>query len=215
MRWTPPAASGYNPLGVLAVRRLWSWVRRIEPLIWNLVAYGIVAAVPATWALVTPFVPPGWSWPTAIGVFLGAIGLLLFVSNQFAEYRDRMRGERRAGATASPRDESGKTETYLRLQFSAGYGVPICLRMGNIWRWNAYDIVAHELNPERQVVIKKVGAFLFVVFDQPVNAKQIRIDPADGATLPIHEVKDYTTRHAVVSFSGDMSGRIIDFQVVL
>ena len=55
---------------------------------------------------------------------------------------------------------------------------------------------------------------LHVVFDRPVLFKQIIFD-TNGAQLPPIEVKDPTTRHAVILISGDMPSCILDTKLVI
>jgi hypothetical protein len=56
---------------------------------------------------------------------------------------------------------------------------------------------------------------LYLVFDKPISIKQFRID-GSGATLPLHEVKDYGERHAVIQFGEeDLVGVVLSVQVAL
>lgn len=112
---------------------------------------------------------------------------------------------RRQGPTREP--------TFLRLQFNVGNVLPTAIEQGNIWRWYAlaHAIIENPGGPAER--IHKVWT-LYLLFDKPVAIRQFRID-ASGAILPRHEVKDWSQRHAIIAFDGDLGGFVLNVQAEL
>jgi hypothetical protein len=104
--------------------------------------------------------------------------------------------------------------TRLKLQFSGGDVLLIAIDQGNIWRWYALASVFKGYDPETKP-IKEVGRTwsVFLIFDQPTNFKEIRID-GSGAALPTHEVKDSSVRGTVISFGGELSGVVVNMHLI-
>ena len=116
-------------------------------------------------------------------------------------------------------DKPKIVKTDLRLQFQPNNLNPVCLDMHNIANWYA---IRHEVNIQespskkfpqgRQHQIRSWS--LYLVFERLVALKQIRID-ANGAQVPVIEVKDRSPRHAVILISGDMPAAILDINIVV
>jgi len=106
-------------------------------------------------------------------------------------------------------------QTRLKLQFSGGDTLPIAIDQDNIWRWYTLANVIKGYDPTTQM-IKEAGRIwtVFLIFDEPTNFKQIRID-GSGASLPMHEVKDSSIRGAVIVFMGELSGIVVDIQLIV
>src|SRR5579871_6442803 len=138
------------------------------------------------WAKVTE----AWSWPVAAGaaVVLLAAGLSI--------YRNLWPRQDPWAPRAIP--------TRARLQFNHGLNLPTPIQIENIWYWYAYFNVFAGQNVPHQWTV-------FLVFERLVTVDHIDID-AGGAPLPVHEVKTYGNRHAVIYFGGDLSGRVIGFR---
>jgi hypothetical protein len=103
--------------------------------------------------------------------------------------------------------------TSLRLQYNAGSYVPLMLSEENIYRWYSFVQIAKFLKPRGKEVTETMSTTLFIVFNTPVAIKQIRID-GGGAKLPLHEVKDYSERHAVLSFLGELQSIVLHIEVI-
>jgi hypothetical protein len=103
--------------------------------------------------------------------------------------------------------------TELRIQFNSGSTLPFALAQPNVWRWYALYNATIGIAPDgKQTLLSKTWN-LFLTFDKPIPVKQIRVD-AGGAVLPTYEVKDFSNRSAVIAFSGDLAGVVMDVQVV-
>src|SRR5207247_2228616 len=100
---------------------MWVWVKkRLDDITSGLILAVILAAIGAGWALVKPFVPHGWSWPSAVLVFLVIFGLVLWIYNEQAIYAERIRREKRS--RASPREIELQVRDWLfRRQFAVAY----------------------------------------------------------------------------------------------
>jgi hypothetical protein len=83
----------------------------------------------------------------------------------------------------------------------------------NIWRWYALYNATIGIAPDGKETLLRKTWNVFITFDKPVPVKQIRVD-AGGAALPTYEVKDFSTRPAVLAFSGDLAGVVVDVQIV-
>lgn len=64
-----------------------------------------------------PFVPHGWSWPVAAGIFVVSFAVLLFASNQLAQFLSRVEREKRAKATPQ-QIEMQVRDWFYRRQYS-------------------------------------------------------------------------------------------------
>jgi hypothetical protein len=102
--------------------------------------------------------------------------------------------------------------TYLRLQFNANNTIPTAIDKQNVWRWYALRTTFSGL--DRKTNTLAVGAQMwsvFIVLDKPISFDQILVDGA-GSTLPGYEVKDSSNRTAVVIFSGDLVGVVVNIR---
>jgi hypothetical protein len=73
----------------------------------------------------------------------------------------------------------------------------------NIWRWYwLKNIVAtrEQDGRERRVHVTPI---LYINFDKPVIIGTLEVE-ADGFRLPLHEVKEFTNRFAIIVFSEDL-----------
>ncbi len=109
--------------------------------------------------------------------------------------------------------------TNLRLQFHPNSINPINLYSENIANWYALCHIFTVVEPAsktfkqgRELVNKQWSIFL--VFDKPVAIKQITVD-GNGAKLPITEIKNSSSRHAVITVSDDIGGAVLDIKAII
>ena len=136
-------------------------------------------------------------WP------LAAMGALVF-----AVWLPRMLALPFASAIPQP----AQVPTGIRLQFNGEHTMPYALDQENIFRWYAlFTGVIHADSPERKV--ERLTWTLFLTFDKPVAVQQVRLDSERGK-LPEYEVKDFTSRGAVIVLSGDLVGLVVHVRIV-
>jgi hypothetical protein len=113
-----------------------------------------------------------------------------------------------------PDNPHPRLETYIRLQFHHGAQEPDRIDSKNIFRcYSTAALTGVQPNQQGSPMARVVARWLFLIFDRPVRISRLRLDPS-GAQLPIHEVKSFSSRHAVVWILGDLAGTVINFQVV-
>jgi len=98
--------------------------------------------------------------------------------------------------------------THLRLQFNAIGMIPVAVALENIRRWYTLVNVTTFVDQIGQQVQTR-NRTIFLLFDHPVEVKQIRID-GSGARLPVHEVKDSSAWHSITH---DLVGVVVDIRV--
>lgn len=106
-----------------------------------------------------------------------------------------------------------ETPTKLRLQFNAANTLPLEIGQENIWRWYTLKTVVRGKDVKTRQPIDVAAWTIFVVFDRPVNFRQIRVDTA-GMTIPGYEVKDSSQRSAVIFVAGDLVGVPLSLEVI-
>jgi hypothetical protein len=96
--------------------------------------------------------------------------------------------------------------TRLRLQFNIGNEQPEPVEKENIWHWYTVPIALDGADKSGRVIARLGRPWLiYIEFDKPIAPKYFRIT-GGGAKLPPHEVKDFTSRHAIIAFVDDLSG---------
>jgi hypothetical protein len=105
----------------------------------------------------------------------------------------------------------GSVTTRLKLQFGSGDTLPVGIEQNNIWRWYALATVFKGLEPEAKTFNELARNWsVFLIFDQPTNFEQIRID-GSGARLPMYEIKDSSVRGSVIVFNGDLTSVVLRY----
>jgi hypothetical protein len=121
-----------------------------------------------------------------------------------------LRDESRAGTY-----NAGHTPTELQLQFNGLGQAPRSITKRNVFHFDSVDLVIRKdvVNPQGQRVMSEAEhkLFLFLVFDKPIAAKDFRID-GNGAVLPMHEIKDQTSRSALIVFDGPVAGTVLNIE---
>ncbi len=104
--------------------------------------------------------------------------------------------------------------TEIRLQFRDRDSSPLAIDNKNIWRWYTLQTVVKGIDAKTGA-LNEVGrnVTVFLIFDKPVKLTQFRIDGM-GSTLPMYEVKDSSPRGAVIVFSGELTGKVVEIQVL-
>ena len=102
------------------------------------------------------------------------------------------------------------TATSVRLQFDQPGTLPVALSKENIYYVAPVSHLIRESNQNGKTLEK--DWIIFLVFKKPISIQQFKID-AGGAKLPPHEVKNYSSRHAIISFMGDMAGLVLNIEI--
>ncbi len=149
-------------------------------------------------------IAPWWLW------ILGGIGIALLIT---AWAMIVIRSRQKPVAVLLPVPPQ-KIPTRLRLQFNGGGALPLMVDEQNVWRW--YSIAQVQVFVrENQPNERRVASWqLFMVFNQPVDFRQLRID-GGGTAIPPSEVKDSGVRHAVIVFDGDMPACVLTVEAML
>lgn len=163
------------------------------------------------WNQLPPNISPAGGAAMTAPWWLYAIGLLgialLVTAWTMIAVRIRRGGVSKAAAPQ-------KISTRLRLQFNGNGAFPLMVEEQNIWRWyslaDVHVIIRPETTPERRTVSWK----LFITFDAPVAYKQITVS-AGHSDIPTVEVKDWSPRHAVIVFGGDMPPSVVLIETIL
>jgi hypothetical protein len=107
---------------------------------------------------------------------------------------------------------SSSVPTELRLQFNGGNILPSGIELKNIWRWYALDTIIEFVDPKGNKKTERMWT-LFLTYEKPIAVKEVLVD-SNGSPLPIYEVKDSNSHSAVVVFSGDLAGIVVDIRVI-
>jgi hypothetical protein len=74
----------------------------------------------------------------------------------------------------------------------------------NIWRWYILRVAAVFIEAETgRTERRSLPTSLYVTFDQPVRVGTLTIS-ADDFKLPLHEVKEFNNRFAIIVFDGEL-----------
>ncbi len=103
--------------------------------------------------------------------------------------------------------------TSLLLQYNAPGAYPLEVGMTNIKYWYTFhqDFIEIDSKTGQQSLKARIWT-VFLVFEKPVSIRQFRVE-AGGAGLPTYEIKAQSPWHAVIVFSGEVSGVIVNFRV--
>ena len=107
----------------------------------------------------------------------------------------------RQSAAQRPR----KIRTGLNIEFVPGQSA-MASRIQNIWQWYPQSLTRREVDQDGNVLRERRTVTVFVTFDRPVDAQQIVVTSEAGRALPMHEIEDWSARHAIVVFADDPAG---------
>jgi hypothetical protein len=91
----------------------------------------------------------------------------------------------------------------LQLHVYADERMPSRITADNIWRWYTLRTLIKGLAPSGQEHDVVNLTTLFVTFDTPVFVGTLTVSSPD-VRLPIHEVKEFNPRFAIIVFSGQI-----------
>jgi hypothetical protein len=119
---------------------------------------------------------------------------------------------KKQGFATAPTDV-GEMPTSLKLQFGAPNTLVCALSLQNIWKWYAQRNFFSYVDKKTKETIEMYSWSIFITFDKPIAFRQIQID-GRGSPLPRHEVKDSSSRYAVVGFDADLVGVQVDIYAI-
>lgn len=92
----------------------------------------------------------------------------------------------------------------LQIHVYADTRMPTRLSHSNIWRWYFMKQVLVQLNRDTGAEDRRnITSTLFLTFDAPVNMGTLEVSSPD-MQLPMHEVKDFNSRSAIIFFNADV-----------
>ena len=106
-------------------------------------------------------------------------------------------------------EKPGKIRTGITLEFVSGQTSALASKVQNIWRWYSLIQTTRQLDQAGNLVSEHSTVTIFLSFDRPVNVRQMIVTSEGGLTLPAHEVKDWSIRHAIILFIDDPAGCIV------
>lgn len=120
------------------------------------------------------------------------------ISNKDAEIKILERKVGQAATLPAPVKLSESAE--LRIHVYGDHRVPDRIGASNIWRWYFLQDFVQFLNQDGSKHSEQMSAKLFISFDNPVLVGTLTVK-ADKA-LPVHEVKEFNNRFAIIVFAG-------------
>jgi hypothetical protein len=143
-----------------------------------------------------------WDWVyitffSAFGFLTLLWGVVLVIPRVRTLWREIRIGSERP-VPEREQSENQYTETRLRLSCSGDSRSPQQLSMANVYRWFVLNMC---LKDAKGVVPDAVIASLLIIYSRPTNIGQLVVSSPD-AQLPDHEIKDQSSRHALIAFSG-------------
>jgi hypothetical protein len=99
----------------------------------------------------------------------------------------------------------------LKLHMFGDHRTPERIAADNIFRWFYLQTAIHGVSPSG---VTRIGTLstLFVAFDSDVVVSTIRVRSPD-MQLPIHEVKEFNQRYAIVTFSDNVPAGTLEVVV--
>ncbi len=150
---------------------------------------GIVGLALAVLGIVTPYKWPNLpSWAADTGI---AVGCLLF-GIAVGLYWGSGRGNDDPVDTAE-----------VRLHIFGDERTPERLSHQNIWRWYYLRNMFVSIDTQNNKQTKLTAVNLFLAFEKPIAGATVSISSPD-MVLPQHELKDLSSRSAVIAFSGEL-----------
>jgi hypothetical protein len=155
-------------------------------------AIGIIGLVLAVFFGLAPYAGLKMpTWAAQAGIAVGILLLGLAAGLIIADRRN-------------PEAETLADTADLQIHIYADTRTPTRLSYSNIWRWYYMKQVLVQLSPDTGAEQRRnLTATLFLTFDTPVKIGTLEVSSPD-IQLPLHEVKDFNNRSAVIFFGGDV-----------
>jgi hypothetical protein len=100
----------------------------------------------------------------------------------------------------------------LRLHIYGDNRTPDRIAAENIFRWYYLKHIIVTDMPEGKRRSESISATLFVSFEPQVKISTIQVRSPD-VKLPLHEVKEFNQRYAIISFAGDIGPGTLEISV--
>jgi len=112
----------------------------------------------------------------------------------------------------SRRKNKAPVDTGISLRFSGGNETPTPEEGKNIYGWYALQIITQTINTRTQEETRSRMWTIFLVFDKEVNPKRLNIS-SEGFAMPLHEVKEFRPRHAIIVINADLPAGVLNIKV--
>jgi hypothetical protein len=99
-----------------------------------------------------------------------------------------------------------KVRTEITLEFALGQTTAVASNLRNIWRWYSLAQVRRDLDHAGNLMREHTTVTIFLVFDRPIDVKQIMVSSEGGVSIPAHDLKDWGPRHAIILFLDNPAG---------
>lgn len=106
-----------------------------------------------------------------------------------------------------------KKTAKLVLNLPADSSVPSMSYQSNVWRWFWFTYIVLGIDQDGQERTIGEAPVLFINFDQEVAVTSLRVRSYD-CTLPIHEVKEFKSRFAIIYFKENFGPATLEIEVV-
>jgi hypothetical protein len=103
-------------------------------------------------------------------------------------------------------------EAELILHYYGDDRAPSRLSATNIWRWYNLKYITVGIEQLTGAVHRHSMSALFLTFDHPVNTTSLEISSPD-MKLPLHEVKEFTNRYAIIGFTDEIPSGTLNIKV--
>jgi len=177
--------------------------------------WSVVTAAPIPFAIVTVIIAAviwfamAWAYGSINSRQSAEIKLLerqrLDLEHQLSDLQKRQ-------TSAVPGDLADTAE--LRLIIHGDDRTPSRLSAVNIWRWFWLKHIVATRDPDGTERRLHITPILYINFDQPVKVGTLEVE-ASGFNLPLHEVKEFTNRFAIIFFSENLPAGTLNIRTHL
>ncbi len=103
-------------------------------------------------------------------------------------------------------------DAWIRFHLYGDERTPERLEIENVWRWYYLRLIAIGVDKKAGVKEQLLQTVFFLTFDRPVKIGTLEISSPDFK-LPRYEVKDFSSRSAIVVFSGPLPTGTLEMRV--
>jgi hypothetical protein len=118
-------------------------------------------------------------------------------------------------ASSSPKKHPAPTtvdKATLRLHVYADHRVPDSIHSENIFRWYYLRQAVVAVGPNGEHAPAYLSTTLFVSFEPEVRISTLKVR-SPNLTLPLHEVKEFNQRFAIIVFAGPLAEGTLEVSV--
>lgn len=143
---------------------------------------------------------------------------IIIISFSFGGFLSGLRENKKMTPLDVPAtDEITSSPTSIKLQFNDKNALPVEISKENIFSWYSfYNIVGmQEIRTDGKIdeeFLREKTWTIFLLFENPINIDQILIN-GHGGKMPRYEVKQSSSKHAIIYFYGDLVGLVLSIEM--